>query len=40
MDENSDGIIQKMEAIQAVMDYFDGKITKMQVLEVVILYFG
>jgi len=29
-----------MEALQAVMDYFDGRTTKMQVLEVVVLYFG
>ncbi len=34
-----DGIIQKMEAIQAVIDYFDGVITKMQAIEVVMLYF-
>ena len=39
-DENSDGKIQKMEAIQAVMDYFDLKITKAQVLEVLLLYFS
>jgi len=39
-DENSDGIIQKMEAIHAVMDYFSQKITKAQAIEVVMLYFG
>ena len=39
-DENSDSIIQKMEALQAVQDYFGGEITKMQVLEVLQLYFA
>ncbi len=33
------GEIEKMEAIQAVKDYFDGVITKMQAIEVVRLYF-
>ena len=39
-DGNSDGIIQKMEAIQAIMDYFSLKITKAQAIEVIMLYFG
>jgi len=38
-DENGDGVIQKMEALQAVQDYFAEKITKAQVLEVIQLYF-
>ncbi len=38
-DENKNGEIDKMEAIQAVMDYFDGVISKMQAIEVVMLYF-
>ena len=39
-DETEDGIIQKTEAIQAVMDYFDGDITQAQAIEVIMLYFG
>jgi len=39
-DENHDGIFQKSEALQAVLDYFDLKITKAQVLEVLLLYFS
>ena len=39
-DENSDGDIQKTEAIHAVMDYFSLKITKAQAIEVIMLYFG
>ena len=40
-DENpKDGIIQKMEAIHAIQDYFSGKISKMQAIQVVMLYFG
>jgi len=39
-DENSDGVIQKSEAIQAVMDYFSQKISKAQAIEIVMLYFG
>ena len=39
-DENSDGVIQKMEALQAVQDYFAEKIAKAQVLEVIQLYFA
>ena len=39
-DEDDNDEIDKMEAILAVIDYFDGKIIKMQVLEVVILYFS
>jgi len=38
-DTDSDDIIQKTEAIQAVMDYFDGDITKAQAIEVIMLYF-
>mgnify|MGYP001098974547 CR=1 FL=1 len=39
-DEDNDGEIQKIEAIHAVQDYFDWKITKMQAIKVVMLYFG
>ncbi len=39
-DEDSSGTIEKMEAIHAVQDYFDGEITKAQAIEVVMLYFG
>jgi len=39
-DENEDGIIQKMEAIHAIQDYFSGKISKAQAIEVIMLYFG
>ena len=39
-DGNSDDIIQKSEAIQAVMDYFSQKVTKAQAIEVIMLYFG
>ncbi|MBN2187561.1 MAG: hypothetical protein JW732_08990 [Dehalococcoidia bacterium] len=39
-DENQDGIIQKMEAIHAIQDYFSGKISKAQAIEVIMLYFG
>lgn len=39
-DENKDGEIQKIEAVRAVMDYFDGTITKDQALEVIALYFA
>jgi len=35
-----DGIIQKMEAIHAIQDYFDGDISKAQAIEVIMLYFG
>ncbi len=38
-DENQDSIIQKMEAIEAVIDYFDGEISKEEAIEVVMLYF-
>ncbi len=38
-DENKNGEIDKMEAIHAVMDYFDGVRTKMEAIEVVMLYF-
>ncbi|MBN2187559.1 MAG: hypothetical protein JW732_08980 [Dehalococcoidia bacterium] len=39
-DENQDGIIQKMEAIHAIQDYFSGKISKAQAIEVIMLYFA
>ena len=39
-DGNSDGVIQKTEAIQAIMDYFSQEITKAQAIEVIMLYFG
>jgi len=38
-DANEDGIIDKSEVIDAIQDYFDGKITKGQAIEVVKLYF-
>ena len=38
-DEDGDGVIQKVEALQAVQDYLADKIAKAQVLEVVQLYF-
>ena len=38
-DGDGDGVIQKMEALEAIQDYFDGEITKMQMLEVLQLYF-
>ena len=38
-DADGDGIIDKSEVIDAVQDYFDGKITKEQAIEVVKLYF-
>ena len=37
-DENpKDGVIQKIEAIHAVQDYFSRKITKMQAIQVVMV---
>ena len=39
-DVNTDGIIQKSEVLEAILDYFDGLITKPQVLEVLLLYFS
>ena len=39
-DRNSNGAIEKSEAIKAVQDYFNGLIAKMQMLEVLELYFG
>ena len=39
-DNPKDGIIQKMEAIHAVQDYFHRDISKMQAIEVVMLYFS
>jgi len=39
-DGNRDGIIQKGEALQAIVDYFDTLITKTQVMEVLQLYFA
>jgi peptide/nickel transport system substrate-binding protein len=38
-DANGDGIIDKSEVIDAIQDYFGGKITKEQAIEVVKLYF-
>ena len=38
-DANGDGLIEKSEVIDAIEDYFDGKITKEQVIKVVDLYF-
>jgi len=39
-DENKDDIIQKIEAIHAIQEYFDGRITKALAIEVVQLYFS
>ena len=39
-DANDDGMINKDEAITAVIDYFNGDLTKEEVIEVVILYFS
>ena len=39
-DESQDGIIQKMEAIHAIQDYFSQNITKARAIEVIMLYFG
>ena len=39
-DGNSDGVIQKMEAIHAIQDYFSHKVSKAQAIEVIMLYFG
>lgn len=38
-DANSDGIIQKTEAVKAVTDFFSGLITKQQAIDVVIAFF-
>ena len=38
-DADGDGIIDKSEVIDAIQDYFDGRITKGQVIAVVKLYF-
>jgi hypothetical protein len=39
-DENQNGVIEKFEAIGAVIDYFGGFITKAQAIEIIVLYFG
>ena len=39
-DANGNGIIDKDEAITAIMDYFDDKISKEDAIEVIELYFG
>jgi len=39
-DADGDGTISKAEALNAVVDYFDGAITKEQALEVIALYFA
>ena len=39
-DANDNGVIDKEEAISAVLDYFDGLITKEEALAAVILYFS
>ena len=39
-DANDDGVINKYEAITAVLDYFNGDITKEEAIEVVLLYFS
>ena len=39
-DANDDGVINKDEAITAVIDYFNGEITKDEAIEVILLYFS
>jgi hypothetical protein len=39
-DDDKDGEISKVEALNAVVDYFDGVITKDQAIEVLWLYFA
>jgi len=39
-DANQDGRIQKSEAVQAVVAYFNGEITKAKALAVVLAYFA
>ena len=39
-DANDDGVINKDEAITAVIDYFNGEITKEEAIEVILLYFS
>lgn len=39
-DANSDGRIERSEAIQAVSDFFNGEISKGDVLDVLVLYFS
>jgi hypothetical protein len=39
-DENSDGTINKAEAIAALSDYFSLQLSKSQAIEVLMLYFG
>jgi len=39
-DLDEDGVISKMEALTAVVDYFGGLITKQQALAVIVLYFA
>ena len=39
-DVDGDGAISKVEALNAIVDYFDGVITKDQALEVIALYFA
>jgi hypothetical protein len=37
---NGNGVIDKQEAINAIVDYFDGAITKALAIEVIVAYFG
>jgi len=39
-DEDGDGVIDKMEAIKAIQDYYNDMITKAQVLEVIAAYYA
>ncbi len=39
-DTDSDGIVQKVEAIQGVQDYFSQELTKARAIEVIMLHFG
>ena len=38
-DHDKNGVIDKSEAIEAVIDYFAGRITKEDVIEIILLYF-
>ena len=39
-DRDDNGVIDKSEAIEAVIDYFAGRITKEEAIEVILLYFA
>jgi hypothetical protein len=39
-DENGNGIIDKAEAVQAILDFFGGLLSKDEVIEVIVWFFG